>query len=219
MSIVFLDGYFATPSSGQGKPVLVLHAWWGLNTTIKDICDKLAKAGYFAYAPDLYHGKVASTIPEAEALSSALDKNNRQIKSELADAVKFLVEKKGTTGHDIAVVSFSMGAYYALDLAASDPAHISSVVLFYGSGPVDHSTSRARYLGHFADNDPYEPKENVENLEESLKKTGHPVVFYIYENTGHWFFEPDRMDAYNEVAAKLAWKRTLEFLKTPSSRA
>ncbi|MFW9835722.1 MAG: dienelactone hydrolase family protein [Candidatus Thorarchaeota archaeon] len=208
------DGYLATPPSSSGAPVLVLHAWWGLNTTIKGICDKLAKAGFLAFAPDLYHGKVASTIPEAEALGSALDENYLQAKNEIAEAVKFLCEKTGVAGREVSVVSFSLGAYYALDLAASDPAHIQSVVLFYGSGPVDHSNSQASYLGHFAENDPYESKENVEELEKDLKKAGRPVVFYTYEGTGHWFFESDRKDAYDADAAQLAWKRTLEFLKS-----
>jgi len=207
------DGYLATPSSGTGPPVLVLHAWWGLNATIKGICDRLASEGFFVFAPDLYHGKVADTILGAELLGSALDENYLQAKAEVSNAVKYLCEKTGTSDCDVSVVSFSLGAYYALDLAASDPERINTVVLFYGSGPVDHSTSRARYLGHFAENDPYESKENVEDLEESLKKAGRPVSFHIYENTGHWFFEPDRLDAYDESAAELAWKRTLEFLK------
>jgi carboxymethylenebutenolidase len=208
------DGYLATPSSGLGAPVLVLHAWWGLNATIKSICDRLAKSGFVVFAPDLYHGKIADTIPRAEALGSALDEKYLQAKAEVAEAIKFLCEKTGTAGREVSVVSFSLGAYYALDLAAAAPEHIKSVVLFYGSGPVDHTTSRARYLGHFAENDPYESKENVEELEKDLKKAGRPVVFYTYEGTGHWFFEPDREDAYNADAAELAWKRTLEFLKS-----
>jgi carboxymethylenebutenolidase len=214
MSTTKPDGYLAVPSSGQGAPVLVLHAWWGLNRTIMDICDTLAKAGFLSFAPDLYHGKIADTIPDAEKLGSALDKNHMQAKAEIAEAVKFLCEKTETKGRNVSVVSFSLGAYYALELAASDPEHIDSVVLFYGSGPIDHSSSKARYLGHFAENDPYESKENVEELEESLKKAGRPVTFYIYENTGHWFFEPDRQDAYDGAAAQLAWKRTLDFLNT-----
>ena len=212
MSSAHPDGYFVTPSSVSGPPVLVLHAWWGLNATIKSICDRLATAGFFAFAPDLYHGKVAKTIPEAEALGSALDENYLQAKDEIANAVKYICEKTGAQDCNVSVVSFSLGAYYALDLAASDPEHIGSVVLFYGSGPVDHSTSRARYLGHFAENDPYESKENIQELEEELRKAGRPVEFYFYENTGHWFFEPDRKDAYDKAAADLAWKRTLEFL-------
>ena len=213
MSITQPDGYLAIPSSGSGFPVLVLHAWWGLNATMRNISDRLAKEGYVVFAPDLYHGKIAETIPDAEALGSALDENYLQAKTEIVEAVKFLCEKTETTGRIVSVVSFSLGAYYALDLAASDPEHIDSVVLFYGSGPVNHSTSRARYLGHFAENDPYESKENIHELEEALKKAGRPLEFYIYENTGHWFFEPDRLDAYDEAAAQLAWKRTLEFLR------
>ena len=214
MSLTQPDGYLATPSSGSGSPVLVLHAWWGLNTTIRNICDRLAIEGFLVFAPDLYHGKIADTISEAEALGSALDENYLQAKDEIAEAVKYLCEKAGVTDRDVAIISFSLGSYYALDLAASDPTHIRSVVLFYGTGPVDHSTSRASYLGHFAENDPYEPRENVEELEKELRTAGRPVTIYTYEGTGHWFFEPDRAGAYNEEAAGLAWKRTLEFLRS-----
>jgi len=212
------DGYLASPLSGSGSPILVLHAWWGLNSTIRDICDRFAKAGFIAFAPDLYHGKIADTIPGAEALSSVLDENHLQAKTEIVESVRFLCEKTGTTKCGVSVVGFSLGAYYALDLAAADPEHIDSVILFYGTGPIDLGTSRARYLGHFAENDPYESKENVQELKDSLTKASLPFEFYIYENTGHWFFEPDRLDAYNETAAQLAWKRTLEFLKPLDSR-
>jgi carboxymethylenebutenolidase len=87
------------------------------------------------------------------------------------------------------------------------------VVLFYGTGPVDLSRSRAAYQGHFAANDPYEPAEYVDALEEGMRKTGRPVEFHRYADVGHWFFEPDRADAYDAEAAGLAWERTLEFLK------
>lgn len=113
------------------------------------------------------------------------------------------------------MIGFSLGAYYALDLSAADPEHIRSVVLFYGTGPVDFSNSRAAYLGHFAENDEYEPPSNVDELEETLRRAGRPVTFYRYPGTGHWFFEPDR-PAYNQAAASLAWDRPLAFLRPPS---
>jgi carboxymethylenebutenolidase len=77
----------------------------------------------------------------------------------------------------------------------------------------DFNSSKANYLGHFAGNDVYETQSNVDHLEESLKRAGRPVTFYTYSGTGHWFFEPDRPQAYNQVAANLAWDRTLAFLK------
>ena len=207
-------GYLASPERSEGSGVLVLHAWWGLNDTMRDVCMRLAEAGFVAFAPDLYHGKVADTIADAETLGKALDANHLQAKAEIADATRFLIERAGQPNRGLAVIGFSLGAYYALDLAAANPQHIRSVVIFYGTGSDDFSSSKAAYLGHFAENDPYESPSNVDELEEYLRRAGRPVTFYRYPGTGHWFFEPDRIDAYDQTAASLAWERTLTFLRS-----
>lgn len=210
------DGYLAMPAAGKGSGVLVLHAWWGLNQTIKDFCDRLAGEGFLAFAPDLYHGQVADTIPGAEALGSALDADYLQARAEIAQAATFLGDQVGQASRGLAVIGFSLGAYYALDLSAADPEHIRSVVLFYGTGPADFSRSQASYLGHFAGQDEFEPESNVAGLEAELKFAGRPVTFYRYPGMGHWFCEPDRLDAYDPSAASLAWERTLAFLTDSS---
>jgi len=213
-------GFLAIPPSGDPGPgILVLHAWWGLNDTIKTFCARLAiEGGFTAFAPDLYNGKVADTIPGAEALGQALDEKHLQTEAEIAEAVLFLNERVGPSARGLCVIGFSMGAYYALNLSASDPEHIRSVVIFYGTGPADFTTSKASYLGHFAENDQFEPPSNVNGLEASLKSAGRPVTFHHYPGTGHWFFEPDRLDAYNAPAASLAWDLTLAFLKQQSTQ-
>jgi len=210
------EGFLAVPPAGTGPGVLVLHAWWGLNDTIKAFCTRLAESGLVAFAPDLYHGKVADTIPGAEALGGALDANHLQAKAELTEAVKYLGERTGQADGGLAVVGFSLGAYYGLDLSAVDPEHIRSVTIFYGTQGdffSDFSRSQAAYLGHFAENDQFEPKANVDALAKVLTGAGRPVTFHNYPGTGHWFFEPDRLQAYNSAAASLAWDRTLAFLK------
>lgn len=212
------QGFLAVPSTGNGPGVLVLHAWWGLNDTMKAFCTRLAKSGFLAFAPDLYHGVVADNIADAEALGKALDSNYLQAKAEIAEATLFLNDRGGQTDQGLAVIGFSLGAYYALDLAAADPENIRSVVIFYGTGGDDYSNSRAAYQGHFAEKDEFEPQSNVDNLEESLRGAGRAVTFYRYPDTGHWFFEPDRTQAYNQPAASLAWDRTLAFLKGSSTR-
>jgi carboxymethylenebutenolidase len=184
--------------------VLVLHAWWGLNDTIRNLCKQLADEGFLAFAPDLYHGKIAYTVAEAEALSKAVDVE--RAKREVADAVASL-------GGNVAVLGFSFGAYFALELSVTDPERIRSVVVFYGTRPGDYSRSKAAYLGHFAETDEYEPRSEVDALEAALRKAARPVTFHRYPGTGHWFFEPDRTEAFNRAAAKLAWERTLAFLK------
>src|SRR5580700_9070871 len=196
------DGYLALPPSGIGKPVLVLHAWWGLNDTMKTICTRLAESGFVAFAPDLYHGKVAATIPEAETLGKALDSNFQQAKAEIAEAANFLNEQAGAD-RGLAVIGFSLGAYYAVDLAAADPERVSRVVLFYGTGDSDISKSKADFLGHFGDDDEYEPRTYADSLEEAIRGAGRPVTFYRYAGAKHWFFEPDRAQEFDQEAANL----------------
>jgi carboxymethylenebutenolidase len=207
------DGYLATPMIADGPGVLVLHAWWGLNDTIRAFCDRLAAEGFVAFAPDLYHGKIADTIEGAEALAGALEQDFQQARDEAAQAGAYLDERTGRRAGGIAVVGFSLGAFYALDLSATRPERVRSVVTFYGSGGEDFSASQASYLLHYAEDDPYEPQENMDWVVGKLKAAGRPATVYVYPGAGHWFFEPDRTEAYDEAAAALAWERTLAFLK------
>ena len=211
------QGFLATPADGTGPGALVLHAWWGLNGTIRAICTHLAEAGFVAFAPDLYQGRVVDTIAEAEALVKALNADDRQARAAIAEAVRFLSERASQASGGLAVIGFSLGAYYALELASADPEQIGSVVLFYGTGDADLSQSRARYLGHFGESDEFEPQAGVDALEAALRQAGRPATFYRYSGAGHWFFEPDRADAYDQAAASLAWERTLAFLRQPAA--
>lgn len=204
------EGFLAKPTQGNQRAVLVLHPWWGLNDTIRHFCKRLSEAGFLAFAPDLYHGKIATTIPEAEKLVKALDDNQAQ--SDIIAAVDFLSEQ---SGRPLTVIGFSLGAYFAIQLSTSDPQRVKTVVIFYGTGEGDFTMSRAAYLGHFAENDNYEDQHFIDEMEKALRAAGRPVTFYQYPGTGHWFFEPDRKDAFNQTAADLAWDRTIAFLENP----
>lgn len=209
------DGFLALPEGGTGAAVLVLHAWWGLNDDVRALCRRLAGEGFVAYAPDLYGGgpqewPVAATIPEAEVLRDELDADSGPARSAIAAGSAFLASL-ASAGKGIAVVGFSLGAWYAYVAAAGNPA-VRKVVAFYGSGPGDPGASQASYLGHYAADDAYEPAEEVAGLAEALRAGGRPVTFHTYPATGHWFFEPSRPE-YNAAAAELAWQRTVAFLK------
>lgn len=208
-------GHLAAPTTGDGAPVLVLHAWWGLNDTMKALCARLADSGFVAFAPDLFHGKIADNVADAEMLARAHDGDGA--KADVAEAATFLLEHTGQPDQGLAVIAFSFGAYYALDLSIANPERIRSVVVFYGTGPDDFSRSKAAYLGHFAETDEFEPPSEVDKLEAALRSAGRPATIHRYPGVGHWFFEPDRPQAYNAAAANLAWDRTLAFLKgTPT---
>lgn len=202
--------YLVLPSAGQGRGVLVLHAWWGLNDFFKGFCDRLAREGYVTLAPDLYHGKIASTIKEAERLRSKL--NSAEAGKQIMQAAKQLQSHPAVTNPAIGAIGFSLGGYYALWLAEKMPATIAAIVTFYGTRGGTFFKSHAPVLGHFAERDVYEPLRSVQRLEERLRAATRKAELYTYPGTTHWFFEEDRPDAFNAPAAQLAWTRTSEFL-------
>ncbi len=204
-------GYLAHPKGDPGPGVLVLHAWWGLNDIIKSVCDRLAEQGYTAYAPDLYGGKIVDTVSEAEALAGRVFEDLDGSRAVVAQAAAHLRERSGPGAGGLAAIGFSLGAFFALDLSVRAPEMVGAVVAFYGTRPGDYAGSRAAYLGHFAEQDEFEPPSEVQSLERALRDAGRPATFHLYPGTGHWFFEPDRKDAYHAEAAELAWKRTLAF--------
>lgn len=204
--------YLAKPESGNGKPVLVLHAWWGLNDFIKELCNRLAQEGFIALAPDLYHGKIAKTIERAEQLGSQLE-----FKSAVQDVQEAVMELQAVSGANtrgIGVMGFSLGGAYALWLSAQESSPVVATVAFYASYGLDFASSRSTYQFHLAETDEYEPAEEIEKTRNALRTANKPAEFYTYPGTIHWFFESDRPDAYNADAANLAWNRTVEFLKT-----
>src|ERR1043165_5522603 len=207
-----VNGYLALPSKSNAPGVIVLHAWWGLNSFFKHLCDRLATEGFAAFAPDLNYGKVAKTIEEAKQFMP--ENEDEQIHPIAAALPRFLRDQSGVGKEPFSVIGFSMGAAWALVLATEFPEDIGKVVLFYGTYPgLDFSNARADILGHYADQDEWgEPLEIIRATEADMRTAGLSPTFHVYPNTKHWFFEEDRPE-YDSEAAELAWKRTLEFLR------
>ena len=200
------NAYLAAPEKG-GPGVLVLHAWWGLKPFFKQVCDQLAEQGFTALAPDLYQGRIAQTVEEAKAL---LDQRDDELMGDTVKAAKnYLVSLN--TGKPIGVLGFSMGASWALVVAANEP-DVSSAVLFYGSDGVDFNQIKAKVLGHFAEVDEWEPLDGIKAMEKDMKAAGVDAAIHFYPEVGHWFVEEDRPE-YDAESAKLAWERTFEFLR------
>ena len=212
-------GYLATPVSGNGPSVVVLHAWWGLTEPFRQVCDRLADAGFTALAPDLYRGATASTIEEADALGSALDQRAPQWHGDVAGAARFLRQRTkdasvpANASGKVALLGFSLGGAYALDMSVNLADEVAAVVVFYDAyAEPEFQRAHAAYLLHYAEDDSFIPAEKVTAMQRTLEAAGRPVTVHIYPGTKHWFFEANRPDAYNAAAATLAWERTITFL-------
>ena len=201
--------YVSLPEGGAGPAVIVLHAWWGLNAFFQSLCDRLAREGFVAVGADLFHGKVARTIPEAEGLMQL--EQEEPLTAILTNVMDYLKTLPGVTGEGIGVIGASMGAWWALKLAVMEPERVRAVVLFYSTGGQDFSRSQAAFQGHYAGQDPYESAQDVNRLEEQLRAAGREVEFFHYPGTKHWFIETDRPE-YDPAAAQQAWERLVAFL-------
>src|SRR3989440_12638140 len=91
-----ISAYLAVPEHGSGPGVLVLHAWWGLTDVFKQVCDRLAEAGFVALAPDLYRGKTTASVEEAQALGAALDQDVERWRGDIAGAMGGLHQHTAT---------------------------------------------------------------------------------------------------------------------------
>lgn len=193
-----------------GSPgVVVLHAWWGLNDDIVAYTDRLAAAGLAAVAPDLYSGRVVSTVEEAKAAAGEADEATGDAIT-LA-TVDWLADRIGPSA-PMAALGFSFGAHWAIWIAGQRE-QIAASVVYYGTTWEEPLTaSTVPVLGHFGANDDYEPQDAVDEYEATLRSVRRDVVIHRYPDTGHWFAEPSR-DAYRPEAADLAFDRTVAFLR------
>ena len=204
------NGYLALPEQPNAPGVIVLHAWWGLNSVFKNLCDRLAAEGFVAFAPDLNEGRVAKTIEEAKQTMQELPFERKlAVASALVDFIRARPEvQRGP----LALVGFSMGADWSLKLASYYPEDIGKVVLFYGAGEADFAKVTAQILGHYSDSDEWEDIKWVRSMDADMRAAGLNPVLHIYSQLPHWFFEEDRPE-FRPEAAELAWNRTLEFLR------
>lgn len=212
------SGYLALPSGGTGPGVIVVQEWWGLDSGIKTMADRLAEGGFVALAPDLYHGELAAhdEMDKAGQLMTALpiDRAGR----DMSGAVDFLAGHEATTGDGIGVVGFCMGGMLTFVLASLRPDKVKAAVPFYGfppleDGPADLAKIDAAIQGHMAEHDDFFPPDAARALESRLRELGKDATITVHEGSGHAFMAPHNalgtQDA--ELAARI-WPGVLSFL-------
>jgi carboxymethylenebutenolidase len=207
-------GLLAQPSDARGKLplMLVVHENRGLNPHIEDIARRLALENFIAFAPDALFplGGYPGDEDQARALFPKLDQaKTREDFLAAVVALEQLPEGNGKVG----VVGFCYGGGIANFLAARLP-RLGAAVSFYGSQPATEEVAniKAPLLIHYAEND-----ERINAgwpaYEAALKKAGIPYEAHIYPGVEHGF-NNDTTPRYDEAAARLAWKRTVDFLNT-----
>ena len=207
------SGFLVTPEGkGPFPGVVVIQEWWGLNDWVKDRARDLAKEGYVALAPDLYHGKATKDQGEAHQLmmGAPRDRMERDVKA----AFDALAARSDIKKDRIGSIGWCMGGGLSLNLAVAEP-RLAAVVAYYGAPPTDPASIaqiKAPVLGNYGGDDKGPSPETVKSFEEAAKKAGKSVDVKIYPGAGHAFANVDNpWGGYRAEAAKDAWSRTTKF--------
>jgi len=210
-------GYLVTPGGGSGPGVVVVQEWWGLNSGIKEVADRLGAAGFVALVPDLYHGELAGheEMDKAAQLMGALPPDRAA--RDMSGAVDYLAGHDAVTGDGIGVVGFCMGGMLSLILAANRPDRIKAVVPFYGfpqgDTEPDWAPMTAVVRGHMAENDDFFGPDAARALEAKLQGLGKDVTFTVHPGTGHAFMGPhNALGTLDEALAAQIWPEVVAFL-------
>lgn len=212
-----VNGYLAEPTDQSHAPgVVVIQEWWGLDSEVKAVADRLAKSGYRALVPDLYRGKLALEAKEAEHLMGDLNFGDAA-GQDIRGAVQYL---KATGSKKVAVTGFCMGGALTV-LSACHVPELDGTVVWYGYPPLEYVDAKAitkPMMAHWASHDDFFAISGVDQLDTKLTEAKIQHEFYRYD-AKHAFANP-KADSrgmppleYNEAAANLAWERTMAFLK------
>ncbi len=207
------EGYLAKPAFGKGPAVVVIQEWWGLVPHVMDVCDRLAKEGFVAIAPDLYHGKTTTAPDEAGRLLMELDVERAN--AEIGGAGDYLLSRPECSSKRFGVVGFCMGGALA-QYAATSHAKVGAAVSFYGGfkkAVPRWENLRAPILLIYGEMDDSVPASGAAPLEKKLREMGKTVETVIYRGAPHAFFNDSRPQVYREECARDAWKRTVDLFK------
>ena len=180
---------------------------------MRGVCERLARAGFVALAPDLYRGESSDSIEGATRLALGLTPEG--VRRDLAAAVGALFSDHAVDGARVGAVGFCMGGHLAL-LAAEASPRVAAAVDFYGLHPglpVDPGRIRAAVLAIFAERDEYVPAESVAALRGVLDAGGVRASFVVQPGVGHAFMNETRPERFDARAAAEGWDRMLAFLR------
>lgn len=208
-----IRAYLAKPANGKKYPaVIVIHENRGLVPHIRSVAERMAREGFVALAPDALSpvGGTPEDITNVGELFKQLVPE--QSTKNFVAAVKYLKTSPLTTGK-VGCTGFCWGGAMTNQVAVNSP-DLGAAVPYYGMPPTEEQTAKikAPVMAHYAGDDA-RINAGIPAFEEALKKYNKEFQIFIYEGAQHAFNNDSNKERYNEQAAKLAWGRTISFLK------
>lgn len=222
-----LPAYAARPEGAGPFPVvLVVEEIFGVHDYIKDICRRLAKAGYLAVAPELYArlGDLSKMTDPAQIIRDVISKApDATILSDLDSVASWASEQGDGDFRRMAITGFCRGGRDVWLYAAHNPA-LKAAVAWYGPvggtpTPIQPHTAadaapalKCPLLGLYGGMDPGIPQAQVQAAANAARSAGRTVEIVVYPNAGHGF-HADYRPGYHRDAAEDGWRRMLAWFR------
>jgi len=209
------SAYCAGSVTAGGPALVVIQEIFGVNSHIRDVCDRFAAEGFAALAPDMFHRQQANVelgyeeadIGTAFEFMQALEAPLAL--ADLAASIQWLRDHGATK---VGVVGFCMGGLYTyLSAAGLEP---DAAVAYYAGGIGDlldqASNIECPIMFHFGERDDHIPMEVVASVETAVAGLADATVYTYDAEHG---FNCDQRGSFDPAASALAGQRTLEFFR------
>jgi carboxymethylenebutenolidase len=217
-----VSGYLAKPNGVPGIGVVVLMEAFGLNAFVKGVCERFARAGYMALAPDVYHGDSFSYDQREQAIARLGEVDDDEAMREVGAALDALAANGAREGK-LAIIGFCMGGRLAFLANAVHPDRLSASVSMYGGGiapavprgPRKPLVDRAADLGApqlliYGARDASIASDEHARIAKALSDANKRYTLSVLPDAPHAFATFDR-PSYHEAAAEAAWRMTFGF--------
>jgi len=217
-----IPGYLARPAAPGRHPVVFVNSEvFGVHEWVKDVCRRLAKAGYVALAPDLFvrTGDPSKTTDMKEVMRIVAAQPEVQVLGDTAASLKWLKAQPFTDMKKLAATGFCWGGGATWRDIETFP-EFRCGVAWYGplkpgpyprTAPLDAVAAlKAPVLGLYGGQDKGIPQADVEAMREAAKAAGKSVEITVYPDAQHGFLA-DYRTSYNQAASEDAWKKMLAF--------
>ena len=213
--------YTARPAGAAKGAVIVIQEAFGMTDHIKDVCGRLAAAGYLAVAPHVFHrtgDPLISYENMKDVMPHIMALNRADIEADLKACFDYLATQ-GFSGRQVGIVGFCMGG--TISYFAGAEWELGAAVTYYGGGIAQGRFGlpamaelapglKTPWQGNFGDLDQSIPTAEVEQLREAAAKAGVATEVNRYPQADHGFHCNDR-SAYHEASSKDAWAKTVAF--------
>jgi carboxymethylenebutenolidase len=224
-----LSGYYVAPKLALGKAapaVIVIMEAFGLNDYVKGVCDRLAKAGYAALAPDFYQGESFKYDNMAGAIGKLKTMQDDVVMTQFCQSLDFVEKQPNIQTGGMGVVGFCMGGRFTFLASAEHADKIKAGVAYYGGG-IANTDGKPDGLGRpdllnkidkikapimfmYGTEDKSIVAEEHQRVALAMSKAKKSYSINVFAQAGHGF-DSDRRDSYYAPAAEEAWEMTLRF--------